>query len=156
MAQQPNRISLDLDKKEQDIINNHIKGLQETLKSHLKSLTPEDRKELPKMGDKTFVFVQKALEQSEKNPELVPSYLNMGEFKKDIEAFALLRELLQPLQVLTRLLEDSMMLSGSEAYQAALIFYGAVKGAAKSNIPGAETIYKDLVSRFPGGGRKKK
>ena len=50
-------------------------------------------------------------------------------------------------------LEDTLTLSGSEAYIAALIYYNAVKAAAKNSIPGAKTIYEDLSQRFPGSKR---
>jgi len=45
------------------------------------------------------------------------------------------------------------MQAGSEAYTASLIFYNAVKGAAKAGVPGMKTIYDDLQSRFPGRGK---
>ena len=47
-------------------------------------------------------------------------------------------------------LDDTMTLSGSEAYGAVLTFYNYIKGAAKSNVPGAQTIFDDLSTRFPG------
>ena len=48
------------------------------------------------------------------------------------------------------MMEDSMTQAGSEAYVAALAFYQSVKGAAKAKVPGADAIYNDLNSRFPG------
>ena len=48
-----------------------------------------------------------------------------------------------------------MLLSGSDAYAAALLFYNSVKGAKKSNIAKAGSIYDDLAERFPGRPLKK-
>jgi hypothetical protein len=45
------------------------------------------------------------------------------------------------------------MAVGSEAYQAALVFYKSVKMAAQ-DIPGAKAVYEELKTRFPGGKRK--
>jgi hypothetical protein len=49
---------------------------------------------------------------------------------------------------------DTEMSAGSEAYQAALVFYKSVKMAAAQDIPGAKAIYEELKTRFPGGKRK--
>jgi hypothetical protein len=46
------------------------------------------------------------------------------------------------------------MVAGSEAYQAALVFYKSVKVAAAQDIPGAKAVYDELKTRFPGGKRK--
>jgi hypothetical protein len=46
------------------------------------------------------------------------------------------------------------MTAGSEAYQAALVFYKSVKKAAAQDVPGAKTVYEELKTRFPGGKRK--
>jgi hypothetical protein len=42
------------------------------------------------------------------------------------------------------------MTSGSEAYQAALVFYNSVKMAARQDIPGAKAVYEELRKRFSG------
>jgi hypothetical protein len=46
------------------------------------------------------------------------------------------------------------MTAGSEAYQAALVFYKSVKMAAAQDIPGAKAVYEELKTRFPSGKRK--
>ena len=46
------------------------------------------------------------------------------------------------------------MTAGSEAYQAALAFYSAVKSAAAQDVPGAKAVYEELRERFPGHRRK--
>jgi hypothetical protein len=49
---------------------------------------------------------------------------------------------------------DTEMTAGSEAYQAALVFYKSVKMAAAQDVPGAKAVYEELKTRFPGGKRK--
>jgi hypothetical protein len=49
---------------------------------------------------------------------------------------------------------DTEMTAGSEAYQAALVFYKSVKMAAAQDVPGAKAVYAELKTRFPGGKRK--
>ena len=46
------------------------------------------------------------------------------------------------------------MTAGSEAYQAALVFYKSVKMAAAQDVPGAKAVYEELRTRVPGGKRK--
>jgi len=133
-----------------------IATLQTKLLPNLQTLTAQERIELPKMGDKTVAFVQKALEYGQQNKELVPSFLDMNALAIDVKAVQALRELAQGLNPITDALNDSMTLSGSEAYQGALVFYSNVKNAAKVKAPNAGTIYDDLSARFPGGTTKKK
>jgi GrpB-like predicted nucleotidyltransferase (UPF0157 family) len=51
-------------------------------------------------------------------------------------------------------IDDTAMTAGSEAYQAALVFYNAIKAAAAQDIPGAKEVYADLKARFPRVKRK--
>jgi hypothetical protein len=85
---------------------------------------------------------------------MVPGYLDIPEAIKDYALAADLKELSRELATLTQAVEDNMMIAGAEAYDAALIFHGAVKGANRTNTPGSKVIYDDLVARFPHGGRK--
>lgn len=96
MSQQ-NLVSVQL--KDQDLaeINKAIATLTSKLLPVLRSLKPEDRHELPKMGDKTSAFVQKALEHCASAPELAPQFLNLTEFKADVAAVESLRALHGPL-----------------------------------------------------------
>ena len=155
MAQQ-NEIAVKIPEEDLAEIRGAIKVLQKKLAPHLASLSPQDRQELPKMGEKTYTFVQKAYEYGMKNKELAPPYLDFGAMETDVKAVGLLRDLSQLVNPLHEALNDSLILSGSEAYQAALLFYGSVKAAAKLKTPNAAVIYDDLSVRFPGGAPRKK
>ena len=117
------------------------------------NLSNEDRKTLPKMGDKSMAFVTKTLGYAKQNPKVVPSFLDLTEFEKDVVAVTDLNKVLIPLQQLVEKLDDTTLQAGSEAYTAALIFYNAVKGAARAGEPGMKTVYDDLQARFPGRGK---
>lgn len=43
---------------------------------------------------------------------------------------------------------DTIMMAGSEAYIAALMYYNSIKRVAAENVPGAKAIYDDLKVRF--------
>jgi hypothetical protein len=151
-----NRVSVVISTEDKQKIQAAIKVLQDTLEPLLLQLDAEDRKTLFKMGDKTVAFVYKAYEHSQRNPELAPKYFNFSEMKKDMDAVTDLRQIVNPLEQLVQSLNDTMMLAGSEALNEAMVFYTAVKGAAKAKIGSSEHIYNDLSSRFPAKNKKKK
>jgi hypothetical protein len=53
------------------------------LAPYLLALTPDERHTLPKMGEKTISFVEKAYDFAQKNPNLVPPYLDLDAFGID-------------------------------------------------------------------------
>jgi len=126
-----------------------VNALNASLANYLLfNLTPTDRLELSKMGDKTIAFVQKSLEYAETNPALVPGYLDVQEARKDFALAQDLNTVLKQVSTLQRAIEDTAMVAGSEAYNAALVFYSSVKGASRVNVPGSEAVYNDLQQRF--------
>lgn len=133
-----------------------IATLSAKLMPHLRALSSQDRSELPKMGDKTVAFVQKAYEYGKRHKDLVPGFLDLEQLEIDVRAVQKLRELAQGINPIADALNDSIVLSGSEAYQGALVFYGNVKNAAKAKAPNAITVYEDLSARFPGRGAANK
>ncbi len=149
MAQSDN-IAIVFDEAELKAVRDAISVLNRILLPKLKTLSSDDRHELPKMGDKSVAFVTKSFEYGGKHADLRPPYLDMQAFAIDVEAVRILRDLEQLLTPVMAALGDSLLLSGSEAYQAALVFYNAVKNAVKLRLPGAQAIYDDLSARFPG------
>jgi hypothetical protein len=130
---------------------NEVKTL---LAPYIVALTPSERHELPKMGEKTISFVEKAYDYARQNPNLVPPYLDMTAFGTDFEDAHGLWTLVNSIRQLEENTGDTEMTAGSEAYQAALVFYKSVKMAAAQDIPGAKAVYEELKTRFPGGKRK--
>lgn len=126
-----------------------VETLEKILMPKLTLLDSQLRQELPKMGNKTVGFVTKALDYAESNPVLLPRYFELKEAKIDLEAVSILREFDGTLGRVAQMVEDTMTLSGSEAYTAALSFYSAVKVAAKDHQPGAQLICDDLKANFP-------
>lgn len=149
MAQQ-NLVSFQMSDQDMTEVKAAIETLKNKLLPNLKVLTPDERRELPKMGDKTTAFVQKTLEYCKANPALCPPFLDVAALGVDVKAVENIRSVYQPLLQIVEALDDTMLLSGSEAYAGSLMFYNSVKFGAKTNISGAGTIYDDLSARFPG------
>ena len=144
-----NKVSITIDEEAMTTISQALTAIRQNM-PELINLKEEERHVLPKMGDKTVAFVNKTLEYAKQNPRVVPAFLDMVEFEKDVIAVNDFRKVLIPLQQLVEKLNDTTLQAGSEAYTAALIFYNAVKGATKAGEPGMKNVYDNLQSRFPG------
>lgn len=154
MAQE-NRITYAIKPADKTAILKHIADIRQLLGGALAfNLDPSERQALAKMGDKSLAFVGKALDYATKNTALVPPYLDLAEANKDYALAADLREISRELGTLNQAVEDTLMVAGAEAYDAALIFHASVKGASRTNAAGSQAIYEDLVQRFPRGARK--
>ena len=140
--------SIPADKLEQ--ARTKISEAADLLKPYLIALTPAEKQEIPKMGPKTLNFVEKSHEYAHENPSLVPNYLDMAEFDIDFADAHGLWALHNRIVQLQEAIGDTQMTAGSEAYQAALVFYNSAKVAASQGIHGAKAVYEELKKRFPG------
>jgi hypothetical protein len=144
-----NLVSLKIEQVTVDKILDNIAECKSLLPG-LKTLTPKQRHECPKMGDASLPFVGKAKENCINNSNIAPPYLDITEFAIDVSDEAHLHTIETSVQQLLDAISDTRMLVGSEAYVAALMFYNSAKDAARHNIPGAKAIVDDLKKRFPG------
>lgn len=148
-----NLVSLELTKEEIAEYEAAI-GTLKKLSDRLIEISPSDRMETPKMGKKTYQFVTKCIDVMELTPDLVPKYVDIAEVKKDISLIAQLQKILFPLQAITRRVEDTAMIAGSEAYMGCISMYQSLKTASRSNVPAARTHYTALREYFPGGANR--
>ena len=116
----------------------------------LVNLSPDERRQLPKMSDKKIGFDQKCAGYMTSNPELIPSFVNVAELGKDRTLAADLNDIARQLSELAEGVSDTTMLALSEAYMTDLSFYQNVRQAAQRGVVGADSIYGDLNTRFPG------
>jgi hypothetical protein len=99
------------------------------------ALTPAERHELPKMGEKTINFVEKAYDFAQQNPNLVLPYLYIAAFGVDFGDAHGLWTLVNSIRQLEENAGDTEMTAGSEAYQATLVFYKSVKNGGSTGYP---------------------
>ena len=119
-----------------------------TMQPYLIALKPSERQELPKMSDKTLPFVEKITEYCQSAPQFVPAYMDVEALAGDFKVTQQLTGLFRTVKAMHDNLDDTIMQAGSEAYMNALNYYNSVKQAAKSDVPGAKSIYEDLKKRF--------
>ena len=132
-----NRISAKLSNADQEAVLEALKTIRQKL-PFLLDLTLEERRSLPRMGDKSRAFVTQALTIAEQNEEILPRSFDVAEMRKDVELVQALEPLLPAIAQLQELLEDTYIAVGSEAYTAALAVYqyarASGKGAALDNL----------------------
>lgn len=150
-----NNLSIQIPEADLQIAKDALATIQTILSPYLKALSPEQRRELPKMGDGTVPFVSKVVDYAESEPNFLPPYTDVQEMKYDWEAVEHLMPLLRSVRQLQSNLNDTVLLAGSECYVSALSYYHSVKLAAKMNVTGAKVIHDDLRQRFEGQGKVK-
>lgn len=110
----------------------------------LVTLSREDRKRMYFMSRKRLDFMERSLRYAQENPLLVPSYLDMTEFVKDVNLRTQLYRVFDKVNTFHKGLKDTLAVLEAEAYEASRNFYAAVKVAAQRGEKGAEEIAKDL------------
>lgn len=125
----------------------HLDAIKNALAPYLTSLTPEERKTMPRMADKTVAFVPKTADYAATTPAFVPPFVDMAELTQDAAGVSALTPLRQQLALDT---DSTVMVAGSEAYTTALTVYANINFLAKNKQPGAQAAYDDLSVRFPG------
>jgi hypothetical protein len=151
---QPNQIEVRIPDADVEDIKAAIGTLRSKLLPHLKTLNAKERQKLPKMGDGTVAFVQKAYEYGQGHGKFVPAFLDMDAFSRDLSAIQDMNDFARGLSPICAALEDSLLLAGSEAYQGSLMFYQSVKNAMRAKDPDAKLIANDLAERFKLSKRK--
>jgi hypothetical protein len=65
-------------------------------------LTPEERRALPEMGDKSRAFIEQGLAAAQQNPGILPRQFDLDEYSRDVE----LTRQLGPLVMAPRQLQE--------------------------------------------------
>lgn len=145
-----NMISLLLTAEEVKKIDEALTSIEEVIKKKFISLTPEERRQYGRVSDKTEDWIAKVKESMEQNPDLVLKHIDVQEYNNDFEIRRLLIPLVNKLERIFDLFEDTNMLLGADPYHNAITFYKGLKAAATTDAPGTKTVYNTLSARFPG------
>lgn len=146
----PNQFHQDLPAKTLADVQTHLDAIKALLAPYLLSLTPEERKTMLRMADKTVAFVTKTTELASNNAAFVPAFVDLAELRQDAAGMAALTPLRQQFDQLALDTDSTVMVAGSEAYGAALTVYGNIKYLAKNKQPGAQAAFDELSVRFKG------
>lgn len=108
----------------------------------------DNKRELKTLGDRSLPFTDQSYLLATQQKHLVPSFVDMDEFAKDITLFKQCKELIKLLEVILERLNDTSIAAGADAFLTARKFYDAVKAAVKANIPGAAVAFDELKKRY--------
>jgi len=143
-----NRLSLDITDAQKAAVTKASDDLTTATEVFNVVIDKEEVKSLPKVADGRLPFVDKCVEYSVSNPEFLPPFADVPEFEKDLQAFKDIREMVRPLRQVLDNLENTMYVSGSEAWQAAMNYYRSVQFHARMGAPGAQAVLDDLRPLF--------
>ncbi|MCY7320900.1 MAG: hypothetical protein LH660_03640 [Phormidesmis sp. CAN_BIN36] len=146
-----NQISASLTQADREAVLAAVATIKEKL-PFLLDLTAEERRSLPKMGDKSRAFVGKALEVAKQNPDFLPRSFDLDEMKRDVELFESLYPIFLALTQLQDLVDDRVVGVGSDAYAAALLVYNFAKASGKGS--GLDAVADEMSKRFARKSRK--
>jgi hypothetical protein len=143
-----NRGPIKLSVEDKTAIANAVNVLTTKLQPYLIALSPNERNNLPKINDKTFSFVNKATEYAGTNPEFTPIHIDVDSLTADVNTVAALRSIAGVLEQTVAYLNDTILLTGSEALVASLSYYNSVKHAAQKGHINAKPIHEDLKGKI--------
>lgn len=142
-----------------DVVAQALAGLNDVktlLQPYMHPLTVDERRDLPKMSDKSLSFVTKVDSYCSTNPEFIPSFMDAAEMDADFKTVSALKPLFDIAEQISSNLDDTIMFSGHGSYVGGLMYYANVQMFAKTGQANAKTILEDLRQRFEGMGKKKK
>ncbi|AEF82521.1 hypothetical protein [Leadbettera azotonutricia] len=117
------------------------------------TFTPHDRLRLIGAGIKNWGFIQTSFSHAGVNPQFVPTFLDMAEFKGAIDDFERKRALLTLIRQFAKIVSDSMLNDSDAAYHDGVDYYNYVREAARRRVPGAEAEHEVLRPYFKRGKR---
>ncbi|MDR1063993.1 MAG: hypothetical protein LBL48_08730 [Azoarcus sp.] len=130
-------------------IETKSREIKNLIAPYLIALTASDRRNLPKMGEKSVAFVEKAYQFFLENPSLRPNFIDEADYTADYRDAMDLRVAATNIAQANDTLDDLLLIAGSEAYQASLGVYANLAVQAERNIGNAKTLYAELRKRFP-------
>lgn len=121
----------------------------ETSLAPLVALTPDQRQQLVKMGDKSEAFCRQAGHVFAENPGILPGSFDLPGYQRDFATLDALRPRLLRLGKLYQRAQDTDMALGSDLMTNALQGYAFLKVAGKGQ--GLDEMRRMLSARFARG-----
>ena len=146
-----NLISFQLTPADLAAVDGALKTLEDRLAT-LIDLSPEQRRALVKMGDKSEAFARKAVEVLANNPNVLPGNFDLAELRRDLAGFDQLRSRLVRVARIFERMSDSQLALGSDVMSGAMEGYAFLKVAGQGE--GLDAARKALAVRFSRGAKR--
>jgi hypothetical protein len=140
-----NRVSATLTASDRQTVMTAIDAIKQAM-PFLVHLTKEERKALPKVGDRARGFMLNCLDAAQQHTDCLPRSFEVEEMQKDIRLTEDLYSVLMALTELHSLVDDTYFTVQSEAYVASLKVYDAVK--SHDDQPGVKIVVDQLKQQF--------
>lgn len=144
----PNRISASIDLNTIQDINLSLEKVRASL-PFLLQLAAADRPSLPHLDVELKPFLENAVSDSKNFADLVPPGLDVDELERDYVLYQQLVDIIQPIQELLDLIQDTALAAGSDAFETAIIFYKNVRMSARLGDDSANKVLEGLRRNLP-------
>ena len=151
---QQNLVSATLTDADQTAVLTAITTIKNKL-PFLITLTPDDRKSLPKMGNNSTAYVDKAYQFANQNSEKLGADFGMDEYTTDYSLFQQLQPIVTAISELSEAIADTELALGSDLMVRSNLAYGFMKVLSKSS-GSFDELRSDMGQRFARGPRKPK
>lgn len=151
---QQNDIDITITSEQETAILTKIDELRALIDAFATTLTDEERARYFKLGDSRMAFDEKCDNYMHQRGDLVPPTINLPAYGRDGAAAAAVKRILARLATIEQNLTDTTIVLGADRMAADLAFYNYLPLAAKSGASGADDIYDELKTAFPGRGRR--
>ncbi len=136
-------------------IKQNIAAVRNMVPNNVK-LKPSERRSMFKLNTKRQEFVEKAIQFMRKNPNSVPSFVDVMECNNNIRLYAQYSELIDELDQVKTKLEDAKLLIGNEILKQTRAYFQNSKNAYDSGNEALGKIYKELKPHYAVGRNSKK
>ncbi|MEO8172097.1 MAG: hypothetical protein ABI581_03405 [Sediminibacterium sp.] len=136
-------------------IKQNIAAVRNMVPNNIK-LKPSERRSMFKLNTKRHMFVEKAVQFMRKNPNTVPSFVDVMECNNYVHLYAQYSELIEELDSVKTKLEDAKLVIGNEILKQTRAYFQNSKNASESGNELLGKIYKELKPHYAVGRNSKK
>lgn len=136
-------------------IKHNIAAVSNMIPKNIK-LKPSERRSMFKLNTKRQEFVEKAVQYMRKNPNTVPTFIDVTECNNYVHLYGQYGELLLELEQVKTKLEDAKLVIGHEIMKQTRAYFQNSKNAAESGNELLGKIYKELKPHYAVGRNSKK
>ena len=108
----------------------------------------DDKRALGILGDRSLPFTDHTYMLVTERKDFIPPYVNMEEFKKDLDLYKKCKELTKMVEIVHERLIDTSIAAGSDAFCSARKIYNYIKGLVRINMPGVNVVFDELKKRY--------
>ena len=112
------------------------------------SMTGRERLRLFGAGVRNFGFIEKSYDVARENPNFLPPNFSVDKMEENIADFEEARQLYWVIEQFLQAVNEFMLMRSDTCFRDALRMYGSLREQARGKVPGAETLYRTLLTFF--------